>query len=197
MLVALAIIGYSGCATRTQTGAVVGGAAGAAIGAGIGGALGGKEGALIGGVLGTILGTTTGAAVGKYFDDRQERTRDQAAQANDYAPPQGPLLVVFEPEVTPRLVQPGDTVQIRVTYDVLAPEPDKQIPITETWVFKHNDKELTAISRPEELKDQGGYTSTFAFTMAEDALPGEYQAMVTISNGVTAKTATTQFQVQN
>jgi hypothetical protein len=196
LLVALTVVS-SGCATHTQTGALVGGAAGAAVGAGIGGAVGGKEGALIGGVLGTILGTTTGAAVGQHFDGRQERTRHQAAQSNDYAPARGPLLEVFEPEVTPRLVHPGDTVQIRVTYDVLAPQPDKPIPITETWVFKHDGKELTAISRPEELKEQGGHTSTFTFTMAKDALPGAYQTIVTVSNGITTKTVATQFQVRN
>ena len=75
--------------------------------------------------------------------------------------------------------------------------PDPADTNTETWVFKHNATQLTTIARPEDLKDQGGYASTYTFTMTKDALPGEYQAMVTVSNRVMATTMATQFRVQN
>jgi len=186
-----------GCATGTQTGAVLGATAGAVIGAGVGFFLGGQQGAFIGAAIGTGLGTATGAAVGQYFENQQQRTRPQTSQAHAYQPSQGPLLALSQMRVVPMLVKPGDTVQVTVTYDVLAPEPNRQIPITETWVFKHNTTQLTTIARPEEFKDQGGYASTYTFTMAKDALVGEYQAMVTVSNRVMATTMATQFRVQN
>jgi len=197
VLVALFPMVLGGCATGTQTGAVLGATAGAVIGAGVGFFLGGQHGAFIGATIGTALGTVTGAAVGQHFENRQQRTRPQASQAHAYQPSQGPLLAVSEMRVLPMLVKPGDPVQVTVTYDVLAPEPNRQIPITETWVFKHNTTQLTTIARPEEFKDQGGYASTYTFTMAKDALVGEYQAMVTVSNRVMATTMATQFRVQN
>jgi hypothetical protein len=197
VLVALFPIVLGGCATGTQTGAVLGATAGAVIGAGVGFFLGGQQGAFIGAAIGTGLGTATGAAVGQHFENRQQHTRPQTSQAHAYQPSQGPLLAVSEMRVVPMLVKPGDTVQVTVTYDVLAPESNRQIPITETWVFKHNTTQLTTITRPEELKDQGGYASTYTFTMAKDALPGEYQAMVTVSNRILATTVTTQFRVQS
>src|SRR5688500_14651706 len=80
IVVCVLIGSMNGCATKTQTGALAGGALGAGSGAAIGAAMGGKEGALVGGALGTILGTSAGAAIGKYFDDKQERTRDQTVQ---------------------------------------------------------------------------------------------------------------------
>jgi hypothetical protein len=197
VLVALFPIVLGGCATGTQTGAVLGATAGAVIGAGVGFFLGGQQGAFIGATIGTGLGTATGAAVGQHFENRQQHTRPQASQAHTYQPSQGQLLAVSEMRVVPMLVKPGDTVQVTVTYDVLAPEPNRQIPITETWVFKHNTTQLTTIARPEQLKDQGGYASTYTFTMAKNALPGEYQAIVTVSNRVLATTVATPFRVQN
>jgi hypothetical protein len=95
------------------------------------------------------------------------------------------------------VVTPGDPVQVTVIYDVLAPQPDRQIPVTETWAFKHNTKELTTISRPEELKEQGGYASTYTFAMSKEAPAGEYQAITTVSNGAMATTVATQFRVQH
>jgi len=99
--------------------------------------------------------------------------------------------------VVPTLVKPGDTVQVTVTYDVLALEPNRPIPITETWLFKRNTTPLQTIARPEELKGQGGYASTYTFAMTKDALPGEYQVMVTVSSRVLATTVATPFRVQN
>jgi hypothetical protein len=167
------------------------------VGAGIGGALGGQQGAFIGSALGALVGLIAGAAVGQDFENRRQRTRPQALQTNAYQPAQGQLLAVSGLQVVPTLVKPGDTVQVTVTYDVLAPEPNRPIPITETWIFKHNTTPLRTISRPEEFKDQGGYASTYTFAITKDALPGEYQAMVTVSNRVLATTVATPFRVQN
>jgi hypothetical protein len=193
MLVAFVL---GGCATRTQTGVGVGAGLGAALGMGIGGALGGTDGALIGGMLGLLLGAATGATVGHHFENQQQRTRTEASQAHAYQPSHGLLLVVSGLQVVPVPVPPGEPVQVTVTYDVLGPEPNRQIPITETWVFKHKTNELTTISRPEELKEQGGYASTYTLAMAKDAPAGDYQATVTVSNGAMATTVATSFQVQ-
>ena len=69
-LSACCVLPTFGCATHTQTGALVGSGAGAGLGAIIGNQIGkGKEGALIG----AALGAGTGALVGKNQDVAEER----------------------------------------------------------------------------------------------------------------------------
>jgi outer membrane protein OmpA-like peptidoglycan-associated protein len=65
-LVALAaLVGSSGCATKTQTGALVGAGGGAIVGAVIGKATGNTAG---GAILGAALGGAAGAVIGAYMD---------------------------------------------------------------------------------------------------------------------------------
>jgi hypothetical protein len=196
MVAMILSLSLSGCATHGQTGTLVGGAAGAAVGAGLGGAIGGKTGALVGGALGTMVGSATGAGIGDHFDNKQERDREEVIRSDGYASTRDPVLGLVGIEAIPAVVSPGDEVRVRVTYDILAPDPQQQIPVTETWIFTHNNQELTRVARPEELKDQGEHSSTFRFSMADEAIPGPYEAIVTISNGQEQKTAMTQFRVQ-
>ena len=196
VIVAVLALGLNGCATHNETGALVGGASGAAVGAGIGGALGGGRWALFGGALGAMLGSVAGAGIGEYFDHKQERNRAEVIQSDGYDATAGYQLNLVHIEATPRVVRPGEAVRVQVTYNVLAPDPQQQIPVTETWVFTHNDRELTRLSRPEELKDQGEHTSTFRFSMADAAIPGPYQTIVMVSNGQEQQAVATQFKVQ-
>jgi len=66
-----------GCATKKETGALIGAGAGAAAGAGIGAAVGGGEGALIGGAIGAFGGALTGAVVGSFMDKHEAKMREK------------------------------------------------------------------------------------------------------------------------
>jgi len=72
-IVAGALI-FSGCASKTQTGALAGGIGGAAVG----GAIGGGQGALIGGAVGVIGGALIGSALDsqdrEYMEKNHART---------------------------------------------------------------------------------------------------------------------------
>jgi uncharacterized protein YcfJ len=72
----LAAVTGAGCATKTQTGAVVGGAGGAAVGGLIGSMSHGRagEGALIGGAVGAI----GGALVGHGMDKNDEKKKNES-----------------------------------------------------------------------------------------------------------------------
>ncbi len=68
----------AGCATKTQTGALVGSGVGAAVGAGVGQAVGrDTRSTLLGAAIGAAVGGLTGGAVG-YYMDRQEESMRQA-----------------------------------------------------------------------------------------------------------------------
>lgn len=188
VLVAFVVVGFGGCATKTETGAAIGAGTGAAAGAVLGAIFGGKRGAAIGAGLGAILGAAVGAGVGKYFDDKEERSRAESVRAVAYTPAQGNLLSVSGSEVVPRPARPGDEVRVKVSYDLLTPDPEQTVPVTETWLVMYQDKPVgDAIVRPIQYKVQGGHSSTFKFGVTKDFLPGEYVVIMRISNGQTER----------
>lgn len=83
--VSLLALTASGCATKTQTGGLVGTGVGAAVGAGLGQAIGRSTSAtLIGAAAGAVAGGLAGTAIGRYMD-RQENDLRQALAASEAA----------------------------------------------------------------------------------------------------------------
>lgn len=83
--VSLLALTASGCATKTQTGGLVGTGVGAAVGAGLGQAIGRSTSAtLIGAAAGAVAGGLAGTAIGRYMD-RQENDMRQALAASEAA----------------------------------------------------------------------------------------------------------------
>ncbi len=91
--IAIGSVAYlaSACATKTQSGALLGAGAGGLAGAGIGAAFGGGKGALVGGAVGAAAGAGAGALIGNYMD-KQEKALKQVKGAN--VERQGDQLVV-------------------------------------------------------------------------------------------------------
>ena len=76
--VGIIAITLAGCATKMQTGALVGSGIGAAVGAGVGQAVGRDTGStLLGAGIGAAVGGLAGGAIGRYMDN-QEATMRQA-----------------------------------------------------------------------------------------------------------------------
>lgn len=195
-LITLGILILNGCATYTQTGAATGALGGAGLGAILGGAIGGGRGALIGAGIGAVTGGIAGAAVGQYLD-QQERTRVESVSNLDYTPTKGNMLVVSGADVTPPVAKPGDEVRIKVQYDVLAPDAQAQIPVTETWVFMFNNQPYgEPITRPTRYVGQGGHSSTYKFMVPSNYPPGEYQVRVEINNGTMTQSVEARFSIR-
>jgi outer membrane protein OmpA-like peptidoglycan-associated protein len=91
--VAIGAVAYlaTACATKTQSGALIGAGAGGLAGAGVGAAFGGGKGALVGGAVGAAAGAGTGALIGNYMDS-QEKALKQVKGAK--VERQGDKLVV-------------------------------------------------------------------------------------------------------
>ena len=198
VIIALLSGSLGGCATKTQTGAGVGAATGAAVGAILGGIFGGKTGAVIGAGAGAIFGGAVGAGIGKHFEDKAERDRAQSVGALAYKPERGNIIRVGDSVVTPMPARPGDEVRVKVSYDILAPDPYQTIPISEQWVVLYEGKPLVdPIAREVQQKSQGGHSSTFKFTVNKDFLPGEYDVITTISNGQSQRQVRSSIRVDN
>lgn len=198
LIITLVSVGFGGCATKTQTGAGVGAATGAALGAAIGGAVGGRGGVLIGAGIGVVLGAAIGAGLGKYFEDREERKRAESVRVVAYNPQQGNLISVGGSDVSPVPAKPGDQVRVKVSYDLLTPNPEQMVPVTERWLVMYDGKPVgQPIVRPTQHKSQGGHSSTFKFDVNKDFLPGEYLVITTISNGESERSIRSIVLVQN
>ncbi|MDD2320720.1 MAG: OmpA family protein [Geobacteraceae bacterium] len=79
---ALLALTVSGCATKTQTGALVGTGVGAAVGAGLGQAIGRSTSAtLIGAAAGAVAGGLAGTAIGHYMDKQEADMRQALADS--------------------------------------------------------------------------------------------------------------------
>jgi len=64
------------CATKTQSGALVGAGAGGLAGAGIGALAGGGKGAMLGGAIGAVAGGGAGALIGNYMDKQEKALKE-------------------------------------------------------------------------------------------------------------------------
>src|SRR5262245_6358701 len=128
-------LGLAGCETvQENPKTAVGAGVGAAGGAVLGGLIGRNT---TGVVVGGLLGALAGGAIGQYLD-RQDRTRAQAASAVSYNPAEGELVRVEQAQVSPTVVTPGGTVNLLITYTVLAPQVDRVVPVRETREIRHN-----------------------------------------------------------
>jgi outer membrane protein OmpA-like peptidoglycan-associated protein len=89
----ISVLAYlaSACATKAQSGALIGAGAGGLAGAGIGAVAGGGKGAVIGGAVGAAAGAGAGALIGNYMD-KQEKALKEVKSANIER--QGDKLVV-------------------------------------------------------------------------------------------------------
>jgi outer membrane protein OmpA-like peptidoglycan-associated protein len=79
---ALLALSASGCATKAQTGGLVGTGVGAAVGAGLGQAIGHSTSAtLIGAAAGAVAGGLAGTAIGHYMDKQEADMRQALANS--------------------------------------------------------------------------------------------------------------------
>ncbi|MHC1697803.1 MAG: OmpA family protein [Geobacteraceae bacterium] len=96
--VSLLALTMSGCATKTQTGGMVGTGVGAAVGAGLGQAIGRSTSAtLIGAAAGAVAGGLAGTAIGRYMD-KQEADMRQALVTSEAASIQREQQVLSQAE---------------------------------------------------------------------------------------------------
>jgi hypothetical protein len=187
-LLCFSVMGFFGCATNTGTGA----ATGAGIGA-LAGQLIGRNttSTLIGAGIGALLG----GLVGNYLD-HQNKTREQSITDTGYYPSQGYVLHIDAVDSAPLTVRPGDVVRLKVTFDVIAPDPNTTVNVTETRVITCGGQPVSNPIERVSAKQQGNRSSTYQFKIPSDATPGEYEVLTTIDNGVMRDTGLSKFYIQ-
>jgi len=171
----------SGCATipEEHQGATTGAGIGAATGAVAGALLAGDGSRTQGALLGGLAGALVGGAVGNYTVDQK---RDAADTSNryDYNPSAGVLVRIESTSISPERVYPGDRVDLRATYAVMAPQSNSRIAVTEIREIRFNG---ALVGNPQINTDHiaGTYDSTVPLFLSNDAKRGTYQVITTIT----------------
>jgi outer membrane lipoprotein SlyB len=203
-LVFLLSVSLLGCATpsgtydtgqSTAAGALGGAAAGAALGSIIGAATGSPAtGAWVGAATGAIAGGVGGALYAQHMN-QQMRDRQMAAQQYNYNSSRGVLVDVSQATATPNTVQPGQTVNMAMTYTVLNPDN------TPTRVTLYREVRLNGqtVGQPNTVQimnQNGTYQDRVAFTVPSVAGPGIYTVSNRVLTDYGSAERTSSFSVQ-
>jgi hypothetical protein len=182
LLVVLALLGtiLPGCATTDSTlgghqGAAIGVGAGAVGGAVIGGLVGGKKGAVAGGLLGALAG----GLIGNYHDQKEKGPAETRQAYADYNAAKGTRLRIEKVTTGPTPVRPGGTVDIDVTYAVLTPTDNVQVPVRETREILFDGSKVGETSVDIE-REGGTWRSVVTVTLPADARPGNYRVLASV-----------------
>jgi outer membrane lipoprotein SlyB len=170
LLAAAVLLFFAGCETVKEH-------KGAAVGAGIGGAAGaalGDDNRVLGGLIGALVG----GAIGHYAYD-QQRSGEETAEVYDYSPDQGTRLEIENAAVQPITVEPGQKVDIKMTYAVLNPSEEEQLRVTEIREISHNGEQVGRLEKTVTHSD-GTYTSSVPIQLPSDAEQGLYEVKTKI-----------------
>lgn len=126
----------AGCATKMQTGALVGSGIGAAVGAGVGQAVGrDTRSTLLGAGIGAVVGGLTGGAIGRYMDNQEASMRQALANVEGASIQRDKdvLAVTFESDylfaVNSSTLLPGAYDELNRVANVLRQYPETIIQI--------------------------------------------------------------------
>jgi hypothetical protein len=172
---------------KTATGAGVGAAGGAIVG---GLASGSRKGMVIGGLLGALAG----GLIGNY-EDQRDRNASDTMQANSYDPQKGVQLQMKSVSADPQAVSAGGTVDLKMTYAVMAPQAEQEVEVTEARTVTLNGEKVVDRSI-QVYRVSGTYTSTQPITLPADAPRGTYQMEETITSGARSSSMTGTFNVE-
>jgi len=174
---------------------------GAATGAGIGAATGAIAGALLGSkgaktemaVIGGLLGALAGGAIGHYAYD-QKRTKEETAQKYNYKSSDGTVLRIEDVSVIPSVANPGDKVEMKMTYAVLGVAANKELEISEIREIRYQG-ELYGKPEIQVSRNDGTYSSSIPLTLPKDAKKGKYNIIMTVKGPSVSDSKEVSFQV--
>lgn len=196
LLIALVLGVFGGCANIPEqhhgaaTGAGIGAASGALAGAVLAGDGSRTQGALLGGLAGALVG----GAIGNYTVDQKRDAADTSSRY-DYDSSAGILVRIENTSISPNRVYPGDRVDLKATYAVLASRRDTRIDVTESREIRFNGE---LVGKPEIRTSHvpGTYDSNIPLYLARDAKRGTYQVITTIMTQDSSDARETSFTVR-
>lgn len=174
-------LGLAACASDEHRGATTGAAIGAGTGAVAGALLGHKGAKTETAIIGGLAGALVGGLIGHYAYD-VKRDRQETARQYNYQSSTRTLVRIEDVSVAPSYIMPGDEVQLKATYAVLAPSDNADITVRETREILYRDE---LVGKPEitVVRRGGTYVSTVPLTLPRNAKRGAYKLITTVQAG--------------
>jgi hypothetical protein len=126
--------------------------------------------------------------------EKQGSTREDAIQKYGYKGERDEIYT-DSPILIPAVARPGDTINHKLQYALLAPQGNKRFVVSE-FIILYSSRETMDLIKREAEKPQGIHVSTFQFTIPKDLDPGIYKIITTISSGSLKKTVEGEFVVK-
>lgn len=191
------ILGFQGgCATVTEEhqGAATGAGIGAATGALAGAVLAGDGSRTQGAIIGGLAGALVGGVIGNYTVD-QKRNAEDTSNRYGYDSSAGVLTRIENTSISPASIYPGDRVDLKATYALMAPQSDTRIAVTEIREIRFNG-ELVGKPEVSTTRIAGTYDSNVPLFLANDAKRGTYQVITTIKAQESSDSRESSFTVR-
>lgn len=171
-------------------------------GAGIGAATGAVAGALLGSpgaktetaVLGGAIGALAGGLIGKYAFDKKN-SKEDTSKKYKYKPSQGVMVKIESASAVPQNVNPGQKVELKMTYALLGAPPGEMLDVSETREIKYQG-ELFAKPKMFVNREDGTYSSTIPITIPSGAKKGKYTVNMTVKAQKASDTKQVSFNVK-
>lgn len=191
------VLGFlGGCETFTgeHKGAATGAGIGAATGAVAGAVLAGEGSRTQGAIIGGLAGALVGGVIGNYTVDKKKDAEETANQYG-YQSSAGVQVRVESTSISPDNIYPGDRVDLKATYAVMAPRNDTRVAVTEIREIRFNG---SLVGKPEVNATHipGTYDSNVPLFLAKDARRGTYQVITTIRTQESSDSRETSFTVR-
>lgn len=185
-----------GCATLPEEhkGATTGAGIGAATGALAGAVLAGEGSRTQGAILGGLAGALIGGVIGNYTVD-QKRNAEDTSNRYGYQSSAGVLIRIESTSISPASIYPGDRVDLKASYALMAPQRDTRIAVTEIREIRFNGE---LVGKPEVSATHipGTYDSNVPLFLANDAKRGTYQVITTVRTSESSDSRETSFTVR-
>ena len=186
--------GYYDPGRSTAAGALGGAAAGAALGSIIGAATGSPAtGAWVGAATGAIAGGLGGYLYSAH-QNKKAYDAHTAARNYNYNPSQGNVVKIDSASVSPSSVNPGQQVNMQMTYTLLNPN---NVPTTVT-ISRQITKDGVAVGQPYQTQvsnSNGTYSDQVGYTLPTNASPGNYTVTSRITSSYGSDQETSSFTV--
>jgi len=143
-------------------------------------------------VLGGLIGALVVGTIGHYAYD-QQRSREETVQTYNYKDSYGTVQAIENAAASPQSVNPGEAVNINMTYALI--NPKGSLPIREIREITHNGQ---IVGKPEVTvqRSAGTYTSTVPIRLPDSAAKGTYQVKTIVQAENVKDTKITSFTVR-
>ncbi|MFP3867892.1 MAG: hypothetical protein ACLFUU_06995 [Desulfobacteraceae bacterium] len=116
------------------------------------------------------------------YQEQIKLSREDAAAKYNYCPTGGCVVRLEEVEISPKWVQPGDSITLTTSYTILTPEK-LAIPVTIAQAVRYQGRTVGQVKVTETRNPNGTWENQVDIQLPAQAEPGTYTLVVKVTTG--------------